>query len=42
MEAFPEGHGSPSTAVGMFWGSYQNSLWKVALEIGGKTTEQCQ
>ena len=41
MEGFP-GHGSPSTAVGMLSRSYQNSIWKVALEIDGKTTEQCQ
>ena len=28
MEAFPEGSGSLSTAVGMLWRSHQSSLWK--------------
>jgi len=32
MEAFPEGPGSPSIGVGMLWGCYQSSLWKLGFE----------
>ena len=32
MEAFTEGPGSPSIGVGMLWGCYQSSLWKLGFE----------